>query len=74
MLTCIFAMIFYQNQWMHLLADEEMDADGDFKNVKVRKKKQYPPLNSFIPRTFATRDPSQRDSSNFNDFLMNKQQ
>jgi hypothetical protein len=38
------------------LVDKEMDADGDFKNVKVLKKKEY--LNSFIPRTFATRTPS----------------
>ena len=40
------------------LADEEMDADGDFKNVKVRKKKESPPLNSSIPRIFATEPPS----------------
>jgi hypothetical protein len=26
------------------LPDEEMDADGDFDNMKVREKKIYPPL------------------------------
>ena len=40
------------------LADEEMDADGHFKTVKMRKKKESPPLNSSIPRTFATETPS----------------
>ena len=34
--------------------DEEMHADGDFKNVEVRKKKESLPLNSSIQRTFAT--------------------
>ena len=32
--------------------------DGDFKNLKVRKKKEYPPLNSSIPGTFAIETPS----------------
>ena len=36
------------------LPDEEMDADGDFKNVKVRKKSVSPSLNFSIPRTFST--------------------
>ena len=40
------------------LPDEEMHADGDFKNVEVRKKKESPPLNSSIQRTFATETPS----------------
>ena len=35
--------------------DGEMDADGDFKNVK--KKTDSPPLNSSIPRTFVTETP-----------------
>ena len=39
------------------LLDEKMDADGDFKNEKVRKKKDSPPSNSSIPRTFATETP-----------------
>ena len=62
------------------LPDEEMHADGDFKNVEVRKKKESPPLNSSIQRTFATETPSceaskiQRDITNFNNLLMNKQQ
>ena len=41
-LTCIFAMIFYQNHLMHLLIWNlrcQMDADEDFKNAKVRNKK-----------------------------------
>ena len=28
------------------LPDENMNADGEFNNVKVRKKKESPPLNS----------------------------
>ena len=35
------------------LPDEEIGADGDFKNVKGRKKKESPPLNTPIPRIFA---------------------
>jgi hypothetical protein len=38
------------------LPDEEIDADGEFKNVKVRKKKE--PLNYSIQRIFATKTPT----------------
>ena len=40
------------------LPDEEMNADGEFNNVKVRKKKESPPINSSITRSFATKTPS----------------
>ena len=40
------------------LPDEEMDADGDFKNVKMGKKKESQPLNSSIPRKLAPKTPS----------------
>ena len=40
------------------LPDKEIGADGDFKNVKVRKKTKSPPSNLSIPRTFATETPS----------------
>ena len=41
-----------------LLPDKEMDAVGNFKNVKARKKMGPPPLISSILRTFATKTPS----------------
>jgi hypothetical protein len=31
-----------------------MDADGNIKNVKLKKKKESPPSNFSIPRTFST--------------------
>jgi hypothetical protein len=56
-LTCIFDifMIFYQNHYASFdmefpLPDEEIDADGDFKNVKVRKRKESaPPFQEYLP-------------------------
>ena len=40
------------------LPDEEIDADGDFNDLKVRKKKKSPTLNTSIPRIFAIETPS----------------
>ena len=34
---------------------EQMDADGNFKNWKVRKERESSPLNSSIPRTFGSK-------------------
>ena len=56
-----------------LLSDEEMDKDGDLKNVKLSKKKESPPVNSSIRRTCAT-EKHQRDINNLKALLMNKQQ
>ena len=50
--TCIFTGASFE--MVFTLPDVEMDANGDLKNVKVRKTKQSPLLNSSVLRTFAT--------------------
>ena len=66
-------MTFYKNPWMHLLiwsffsSNEEIDADGAFKNVKVRNKKEspIPPFQEYLPmRPQVVKH--QRNTINFN--------
>jgi hypothetical protein len=44
--------------WNFFSSNEEIDADGACKNVKVRKKKESQPLNTSIPRIFTIETPS----------------
>ena len=56
---------------------EEIDADGAFKNAKVRKKKESPPLNTSILWIFAIEPKvvkNQRKTNNFNNLLIHKEQ